>query len=204
MTDQPKARPLVLVDMDGVAADFVAGACEVHNQDPATATHWNWFASWDGDHPMTQEEFWNPINARGESFWRHLKVLPGIQTTLDQLEEYNVPWRFLTSCADGRGCYEGKREWAREHFGHKAASELIATTHKGVLAAPGRLLIDDKMANVEAFEANGGDAILWPQPWNAVDQAKRLAALPAGVRRHGLGPQTSDQLLGLTDKEPAA
>jgi len=38
--------------------------------------------------------------------------------------------------------------------------------HKEKLAAPCRLLIDDRSENVKAFRDAGGSAILVPRPWN--------------------------------------
>ena len=44
---------------------------------------------------------------------------------------------------------------------------MIFTGAKKFIAGPGRWLIDDKDANVEAFRAAGGQAITVPRPWNS-------------------------------------
>ena len=75
----------IYIDMDGVVADFVAGACRVHGRtisEEADADTRDFYKSWlvtDNEivqHCMTTEEFWSPINALGAKFWEDLPVYP--------------------------------------------------------------------------------------------------------------------------------
>ncbi len=43
---------------------------------------------------------------------------------------------------------------------------------KSLLAGPYRILVDDHDENVRMFRALGGQAVLWPQPWNAMHGPK--------------------------------
>lgn len=72
----------------------------------------------------------------------------------------------LTSPVHTLGCETGKRDWVKKHLPFGYANRLIPTSAKYFCAHPHALLVDDRTKNVRAFREHGGQAFLWPQPWN--------------------------------------
>lgn len=153
----------ILLDMDGVIANFVDGAIEAaglpmtHGQ----ASKWNFHL----DH-MSEDEFWTKI-AQRPAFWLNLEPYPWANELVDMCLEV-APVLFCSSpCLDANSASQ-KIEWLRRHgFMAEDKNDYILTSHKGLMGHPSRLLIDDGKHNIEAFEAAGGKTILFPQPWNS-------------------------------------
>lgn len=167
-----------LVDLDGVVADFVSGALELHGDRFRRSTYeslrgeeaWNIQGHFDGP----PEEFWG---AMGYGFWRNLPKCDDaddiVQTVIDYLGVENVC--FLTSPIRTPGCYEGKRDWAHEHYpdipllfstsaknnveGQLPPKQFVADCHK--------ILIDDHTDNVRRWTERDGIGFLIPRRWNA-------------------------------------
>lgn len=167
---QPSARtPIatVLVDMDGVLTDFVGAAITAHGKRPETVlakwparTHWL--------HEVLRvnlPEFWRPLNAQGEAFWRELAPYPWASTLLEWVQRVPPNWAICTSPSRDPACPRGKMEWLYAHV-RPAFRDVAMTPKKHLLANPRTVLIDDTERMVERFEAAGGHAVLFPQTWN--------------------------------------
>lgn len=64
--------------------------------------------------------------------------------------------------------YSGKAIWCNRHLPEWLADNVrMVTGKKHLLAASGRLLIDDADHNIEGWRAKGGETLLVPRPWNA-------------------------------------
>jgi 5'(3')-deoxyribonucleotidase len=113
--------------------------------------------------------------------------LPGDQMKyLDYHWWRDLPWTRLGEClfglcrsifgtenlylcstpTDFDGCREGKFRWVQTHLPPFFHDRLILTKHKHLLAAPGRLLIDDRVENCENFIKAGGHAYVYPAKSN--------------------------------------
>jgi 5'(3')-deoxyribonucleotidase len=153
----------ILLDMDGVIANFVEGAIEVarlpmvHSE----ASKWNFHL----DH-ISEHEFWGKI-ADHQPFWRELKPYPWASELVEMCREV-APIVFCSApCLDPKSASQ-KIEWLRLNgFMAEDKNDYILTHNKGLMGHPSRLLIDDGKHNIEAFEAAGGNTILFPQPWNS-------------------------------------
>lgn len=157
-----------LLDIDGVLADFVGGACRAHGRqspyddaDPETAYSYDVASLWN----MTPGEFWAPLDSA--DFWR------GLDLTADGLDILNILERqfkqknicLLTSPSMSPYSIVGKIQWIREHYPDYAGRCLIGPC-KEFCAHRGAILVDDCDANVVRFIEHGGGAILVPRPWN--------------------------------------
>lgn len=164
----------VLVDIDGVVADFVAGAMKLHGKpypygDPANRGEhgWNIEKLWD----IPPHVFWSPMEF---DFWADLDPTPEadaiIKILMDEFGLSNLC--FLTSPISASGCVEGKRAWVGRHFSDIPILFSVrshapeSTPPKQFLASDESLLIDDYTVNVENFWNAGGEAFLFPRPWN--------------------------------------
>ncbi len=159
---------IVFIDMDGVLADFVLGACHVFER-PELAVNWP-----AGEYRcavalgVSEEEFWRRIESR-PSFWLHLKCFTWAHALVEAVESFGYRPIICTAPTDDPVCAAQKTQWLQSHFG-RGRLEYFLGKQKHLLAQPGRILIDDSDANCEAFAAAGGHAILFPQRWNSLHQ----------------------------------
>lgn len=151
----------IFLDIDGVLADFIAGAACLHRQDPASVRTWDFFGQWG----LTASDFWTPM---GYDFWVNLPLTVEAREVVERCEKTVAPANvcLLTSPCETAGCLEGKRDWVRKHFPQFTRRCLIGAA-KEFCASPESLLVDDHDKNCDAFTAAGGAACLFPRPWNA-------------------------------------
>jgi len=161
----------IFFDVDGVVADFAEGVREAFDL-PLDWQPDRWDiaeqlgVSWQvfTERICREQQFWSELQyyTDGIAIWRwlqelcHRKFIPlTVATTPFAGDEI----RFLAQ----------RQLWIDSFMSDSQGSPPIVYTgpgHKHLLAAPGRLLIDDSPANIEAWEAAGGDTILIPRPWN--------------------------------------
>lgn len=153
---------MIFLDMDGVCADFVKAACAAHGKDDSEVDCWNFFEKWG----ITEDEFWEPVNAGGREFWANLEPYPWFDELVSMVKDADKNFYVLTKPSRQASCLAGKLDWIHKHFGDKCRNYIFAP-NKSPLAAPKRLLIDDSDDNVKGFRKHGGVAYLFPQPWNA-------------------------------------
>lgn len=179
------------IDMDGVVADFVAGALKVHNMigNPYTASGapkgdaaWNLITKIG----ITPEEFWAPM---GYDFWRNLPKTKEADDLIGFLQTrfHASDMCFLTSPCNTNGCCDGKRDWVFEHF--PGIPILFSQAARGgyppkwFLSDPDSLLIDDHSMNIKQWDERGGRGLLFPRPWNNlyVEEVRAIEFTMEGV-----------------------
>lgn len=183
----------ILLDLDEVLADFVGGALRVHGWTrERLETVWR-PGTWSIVEPMglTPEAFWEPINAMGDAFWLGLQPLPWAIDVVRIVDSVVDNWYIITSPGHHVSGYTGKIRWLRRFFG-MTFERFVITQHKTLLARAGTLLIDDREDTVKAFEAAGGQGLLFPSRHNTLyrwadDPAKYLS----GVLRKMLREQSN-------------
>jgi hypothetical protein len=162
----------VVIDLDGIAADFSRGWMEHHGvpnpyDDPKRRGDDFWDAvPYTG---LTEKQFWAPF---GRDFWASLPKTAEADQIINMLFRDFRPNQlcFLTSPCDTDGCLDGKRDWVQKHypdipilFSQRAPGK---DSPKWMLAGDDTLLIDDHTPNVNNFKAAGGHGFLFPRPWN--------------------------------------
>lgn len=152
---------MIILDLDGVLADFNSAANAVNNLPQEPATCWDWYKQ----HGMSTDEFWNNIHARGDSFYRDSvrpyswwKEVVDLVTAADDFVIMTSPSN--TPCG-----YAGKKIWVDEWLNIRP-TQLIVGARKDLLAGSDRLLIDDNLDNISMFRRAGGHGFVFPQPWN--------------------------------------
>lgn len=154
-------RPLVLLDVDGVLANFVTPALREINWLLGTEhehdhlTEWD-LMKWAGVGPRDEDYLYRRLKRKG--FHAQIHPYPGAVEGVKALEEIaNI--HIVTSPMHGETwCYE-RWSWLDTHFGFEA-HEVTFTHHKGLVV--GDYIVDDKLENVSS--RRGG--LLWNQPWN--------------------------------------
>ncbi len=160
---------MIYVDMDGVLVDFVYSALLAQGieQDLAVEIINDWPpGEWDVSKVAGVEpgEFWTNIDAT-PLFWHKLDITREYHKIVWWLRNHGIDWMVCSTPSRHPDSSAGKVYWLRDRLGDTFRNYVL-TPHKSHLAAPGRLLLDDSDRNVDAWRAAGGEAILWPQPWN--------------------------------------
>jgi hypothetical protein len=159
----------ILLDLDGVIADFVAAAVELHKPSNPVVSSWNFFEEWG----LTARDFWGPM---GYNFWVNVpKTTDAVQIV--QMCEEAVGSRnvcLLTAPCYTKGCRDGKRDWIRKHFPQYHRRHLIGAP-KEFCASPNSLLVDDSDTNCETFANWGGHFCLYPNQANKARDNAHIA-----------------------------
>jgi len=157
-----------LLDLDGVVADFIAGACQHHNVPNPYLSPCGprGRGGWDIEKhlSMDKRQFWNGLDYY---FWKNLPKTPeadGIVALLTgRFGVENIC--ILSSPIAVNGCVDGKREWIEAHFPEFSRQFLFGSA-KQFCAGPDRVLIDDFHHNIDKFAEAGGQTFLVPRVWN--------------------------------------
>lgn len=156
---------IAFIDLDGVLADFFAGVCRVFNR-PDLAACWP-----AGEYScekvlgITRSEFWRAIEA-DPHFWSSLAAYPWKSPLIDAVRSWGYRPFICTTPSTDPVCAAQKTMWIQDHLGSQWRDYCLCQD-KHLLAAPNRILIDDKDENVDLFTEFGGTGILFPQRWNS-------------------------------------
>jgi hypothetical protein len=149
---------MIFLDMDGVICNFVQASLDVHKR---TEKHediktWAYYAEWG----MSEPEFWRKCS--GVAFWAGIKEYPWAED-LVWAASHLAEHYFLTAPTSTRRaeCIHGKEQWLMGD-----AFRMIPTEHKHLIAAPGRVLVDDNEKNIANWIKHGGIGLGLKQPWN--------------------------------------
>lgn len=163
---ETKKRYICFLDMDGLIADFISGACAVHG----VANPYMYIPP--GDYrdladllQMSPERFWGPLS--GAKFWADLPKTPDADKILTIVKWY-VDVKdigVLSYPARNTDCVRGKTLWLERHM-PELANRYVYTPNKYFCAAQNHILIDDFSKNTTEFNQAGGQAFLYPRLWN--------------------------------------
>lgn len=160
-------RPTILVDQDGVLADFdshfwerclqrgYSFDCEPHEQRHRFAT----------DH-MTDK--WERTHARfmvdhDEDWFADLPVIPGAVEGINALAEVADVWICTKPLEANTNCRDGKAQWVREHLGTEWEKRLIIAPDKSLIV--GDILLDDAI-KLEWLPRATWLPVVFPAPFN--------------------------------------
>jgi 5'(3')-deoxyribonucleotidase len=157
----------ICVDVDGVLADWVKGAVDLFGFDEEEL-----YDNWEIGQDITDaagislNELWRGIDAEGADFWANLEPFPWANDLWDLCKSI-APTIVLTSPSKHPLSLAGKIIWLNNQFGAPFRDFLIGSK-KEFCARQGSVLIDDNDEKCQKFIANGGRAIVFPQPWNVL------------------------------------
>lgn len=153
----------IFLDMDGVLCDMTTPSLRVNHCDKThdDVCQWNvWKII-----GISRTEYWKNIDKKGVDFWAGLEPYPWFKRIRDEIHSLpnDISTYVCTSPSRSYNCYAGKKIWLDKHF--KWIPSFFGKD-KFLLAKEGRLLIDDSDKNCEEWVKAGGEAFLFPQPWN--------------------------------------
>lgn len=152
----------VILDLDGVCADFVSSAFNLFRREYRP-----------GDYPanvwdianvlrVPESDFWGTID-REPNFWVNIRPYPWLPQLIEVIGDNPVT---VATTPRGIDCMRQKLAWMAEHLPPRYCGSVYFGSEKWLLASEGTLLIDDNRENIKAFREHGGEAVLFLQPWN--------------------------------------
>ena len=166
----------ILVDMDGVLADFDA----------------EFLQRWRGRHP---DKLYIPIEERTtfyvkdeypaelkplvaeilleSSFFRHMLPVPGAKEALEEMQASGLEVFICTGpLAAYQNCVVEKYAWVEEYLGPSWVRQVILTKDRTLLKAD--ILIDDRPSITGAVDPPEWEHILYDRPYNRGINKKRI------------------------------
>ena len=159
--------PDILLDLDGVCADFTRHALRAHGWTEYAID--NLYANWPTGvywlhHILgvTKTQFFKTIEKEGEEFWATIPEYPWTRSLIARLREYG-PVTICTSPSLSPYSAAGKMRWMQKF---DIGANFVLTSQKHLCANQYAILIDDHQEMCDKFEDRGGKAFLVHQPWN--------------------------------------
>lgn len=160
LKEEEQQQYKIYCDMDGVLVDFERGYEELTGMTPREA-----------DQKGSPDQFWEPIDKAGASFWIKLKWMPDGKALWEYIKKYNP--ELLSAPSIEESSKIGKRVWVkRELPGVKLI--LRPASQKQQFATPNAILIDDRGKNIEQWKQAGGIGIKHTSTLDTIKQLKQL------------------------------
>jgi 5'(3')-deoxyribonucleotidase len=170
--------------MDEVLANWKSAAIRLFDQDEEEAlANWGFKEDITSVLGISEEKLWRKLDDAGADFWANLEPYPWANE-LWELCQSIAPSIILTSPSQDPFSLAGKLIWLNNQFGAPFRDYQMGP-NKEFCARPGAVLIDDNQDNCDKFNANGGTAIVFPQPWNSLRRIKgdKMAFVTKALRR---------------------
>lgn len=164
---------IVLLDVDGVLCDFVAG---VMRSVATVSDECADLSDWDFLHKLSPHAKRAYLaDSAKPGFCCSLDPLPGAAEGLQLLRDNGYDLVAVTSPLLHCPTWEGeRREWLQHHFCFEAR-DVIFTSRKDLVH--GDVLVDDKLAHVRDWSSRWNKpAVLWAQPYNSETDCRGGAA----------------------------
>lgn len=161
----------ILVDCDGVIADFVGSALKWVNDKLGTSYTEADIKEYDLFAAIGQQSLWKDFHKMVSSggFCKNIRPYQGAKRLIQDLNDYGNVF-VVTKPLHCPTWYYERTEWLNEHFGIPK-NHVIFASEKRLIG--GSLLIEDSFDNcVEWSSENFGPVILIDKPYNRVDMGK--------------------------------
>lgn len=170
-------KPVILLDCDGVLADFSALALRIIEEETGLKYLPEDIPRWDIFESLGLPQIWEAFGERAQNIGLCASIKPyaeAIKEVQKLTNKYEV--LIVTAPVDALPWMYERAHWLEEHFGIPRKKVIFAHAKQYV---QGDVLVDDKPDNVIVWsEANpNGIAVLWEHPYN------RDVELPKGIIR---------------------
>jgi hypothetical protein len=149
----------IYCDMDGVLVDFDKGYENLTGMTTKEAD------------AQGKEVFWEPIAKAGAGFWIKLKWMSDGQQLWDYVSPYNPI--LLSAPSKEESSKIGKRVWVKRNL-PGAKLILRPASQKQQFSGENKILIDDRVDNIEQWKSKGGIGILHTSASDTIKQLKEL------------------------------
>lgn len=168
---------IIFLDMDGVLVNFMKGALtqflgQKKAEEKLGQTQpesWHAPAGFELQlhlPHLTKEQIFDSI-ADNPRFWVDLEPMPWAFDLMELAQSQAKQVRILTAPVQHTNCHSQKAAWIEQYFPQLYKDRaVILAKEKYLLAAAGRMLIDDNEQQTTDFRASSGSSILFPAPYN--------------------------------------
>lgn len=162
-------RPRILLDVDGVLADFVSAACDVLSRLTGRELRVDQLDQWDimkalGVPKIIEDEAYRWFSAEG--FCYSLKPYVGAREMVAELQTWADLYA-VTAPLDGPHWAFERENWLEAHF-NIPRRRVVSARDKSIVV--GDALVDDKLSNlVEWRTRQSGMAVFWRNGGNRHD-----------------------------------
>ncbi len=170
-------KPTLLLDMDGIIADFDRYSLETYNRIHRTNFDPKDVHKYIGDHEVIHPDIdpkaiRRPFKEPGAFI--NLPVIPGSQEAIERLLKFFTIFVVTTQYYGNPTCVHEKHVWLQRHF-PAIADQGIFTKHKPQVK--GDILVDDRPGNCQAYKAAnpGAKTASLIYPWSGTTHADILA-----------------------------
>ena len=148
----------IYCDMDGVLVDFDKGYKKLTGRDISGQF-------------FSDTNFWDPINEAGYDFWINLDWMSDGKRLWRYIEKYSP--ELLSAPSRQNDSRVGKHDWVNREL---PGVHLIlrSAKHKKDFAGPKKILIDDRIDNIQGWRESGGIGIHHVNTKHTIDQLKVL------------------------------
>jgi 5'-nucleotidase len=172
-----KYNPVILVDMDGVIADFERGCLnkwkELYPNSPFIDIEKRTMHGIAEEYALIDDSFKGMMDSimKSPGFFENLPLIENAEKILDNLESEGYTVFICTSPLRETDNLIGKYNWVEKHFGTKWKNRIIMTRDKTLIH--GDILIDDKPKITGVIEPSFTH-ILFDQPYNRNENKPRI------------------------------
>lgn len=168
-------KPTLLLDMDGVLANFHGACCTlfgITEEDMLSASperpHDYAVEKYIGKvlgREITSEQLWDRIDREGQ-FWLEIEPYPWAHDLYEFAR--GLGYDIIISTSPGNAPWNSahKISWLRMHLPQHDDMGWMIGKHKHLMSRRGHVLLDDCDHNTDKFDEGDGNVILFPQPWN--------------------------------------
>ena len=163
----------IFLDIDGVVRNWDSGVCQLFGLGDVLVRSWDTIENLALERGVvkTGKEFWEKQTS---DFWAGLKMYQHAHDFLSMLEDLVGKKNICLLTAPTLTSAGGTQKWIRKNMPYFFNSkQYLIGPAKHFVAGAGKLLIDDKDDNVIKFREAGGEAIVFPQPWNSMSKLHR-------------------------------
>lgn len=164
----------VLVDVDGVLADFVTSTLEELIEIGGPRMAYEDIKTWDMFSCIPHAFHEGLLTAwRRPGFCAGLDLYPGVVEAIDSIRDVAEVVFVTAPMPDAPHWMWERNWWLKRHFGATERDVVFAVSKHLVV---GDVLVDDKTSNVVSWTKHHpqGLGVLWTQPYNRHDVGERL------------------------------
>ena len=183
-------KPVLLLDMDGIIADFNLYSIQTYNRlFPNAKLDEKNVNNYIGDHEVIHPSI-DPKALRrpykDPGAFINLPVMIGSQAAIEELEELFDIYVVTTQYYGNPTCVHEKHVWLQRHF-PSIADKGIFTKHKSMVK--GDILVDDRPANLAAYKAANPKAktASLEYPWSNPEVTDILSPTWEGLTKKIIG-----------------
>jgi 5'-nucleotidase len=168
----PPRRPVILLDVDGVLADFIGANLRtlsragLHGYRREDVTQWDCAAAW-GLSDATKTIMKRAWSAPG--FCQCIEPYPEAEGMVDRLREIGDVYAVTAPMSSNPTWMHERREWLVDYFGFKGDADIVQTAAKHLVR--GDVFVEDKASTLHSWQLAWPEStgVLWSRPYNEIE-----------------------------------